>query len=103
MWTGCASEVKKDIPQAVMPVMIGTLAAGRGIGCLTSGLVSDRLLSLQGWHGEGAYGTKYAGLIIFTGIAMLLGRFGLFGRCGLRARKNYEGVEGQPEEYERLV
>lgn len=93
-WAGSATEVKKQNPDAEVAVIMGTMAAGRGIGCVMMGPVSEALLKVPRWRVEGVYGTKYGTLILFTGLASLLGRFGLFGRCGLQSKK------GSPKDVE---
>lgn len=101
-WTGCATEVKKENPDAVIAVIMGTMAAGRGIGCVISGPVSEALLELPKWHADGVYGTSFGWLILFTGVTSLLGRFGLFGKCGLRTQKGSKAdVEARSEDRER--
>ena len=94
-WAGCAREVKKQHPGAEIAVIMGTTAAGRGVGCVVMGPISEVLLNLPRWHVAGAYGTKFGTLILFTGVTSLLGRFGLFGRCGLQSKKKggEDGVE----------
>lgn len=98
-WTGCATEVKKayegdlrrkgrlaeDESAVEVALVMGAMASGRGFGCLSSGPISEALIQLTPLHGKGVWGTKYAKLIIFVGVTMLLGRFGLFGRFGMRA------------------
>ena len=86
-WTGCATEVKKENPNAAIAVIMGTMAAGRGVGCVISGPVSEALPSLPRWHVQGVYGTRFGWLIVFIGVSSLLGRFGLFGRWGLQTQK----------------
>ncbi|KAL8725901.1 MAG: hypothetical protein Q9166_007066 [cf. Caloplaca sp. 2 TL-2023] len=106
-WAGCASEVKKQNPGAEIAVIMGTMAAGRGIGCVVMGPISEVLLKLPRWHVSGVYGTKFGTLILFTGLTSLLGRFGLFGRCGLHSRKgrHEDGVQDAStgEECEPLI
>lgn len=100
-WTGCAIEVQKDSPDAAITVIMGTMAAGRGLGCVLSGPLSEYLLSLGTFEAVGAYGTRYGSLILFTGFTALLGRFGLFGRLGMRASKAEKGGRGLAGENER--
>jgi MFS family permease len=101
-WTGCATEVKKANPDAAIAVIMGTMAAGRGIGCVISGPVSEALLVLPKWHAEGVYRTKFGWLILFTGVTSLLGRFGLFGDYGLRSQEgNKLDMEARSEDSER--
>lgn len=58
------------------------LAAGRGIGAVCSGPLSEALLRDGPWKGEGAlgYGTGYGGLIVFTGITALCGGLSFVGK-----------------------
>ena len=90
-WAGCSTEVKKQNPTAEIAVIMGTLAAGRGFGCVVSGPLSEWLIGMPRWNVKGIYGTEYGPLIIFTGVSSLLGRFGLFGRCGMRAKAKEKG------------
>lgn len=100
-WTGCAIEVQKATsPDAAITVIMGTMAAGRGFGCVLSGPLSEYLLSLGTFEAAGSYGTRYGSLILFTGFTALLGRFGLFGRLGMRASKGEEGGRGLSGENE---
>lgn len=68
---------KRDEP--VVGLMYGTLLAGRGIGSVASGPISEKLLGKHG-EGFGGYGTAFGGLIIFTGVTALLGGVGYAGR-----------------------
>ena len=105
-WAGCASEVKKQNPGAEMAVIMGTMAAGRGVGCVAMGPISELLLQLPRWKVSGVYGTKFGTLILLTGLTSLLGRFGLFGRCGLRSRKEVAKEAGDADtgdEHEPLI
>jgi len=58
------------------------LAAGRGIGNIACGPVSEALVRSRAWTGEasGAYGSGYGSLIVFTGITAALGGVGVVGR-----------------------
>ena len=87
-WTGCAMEVKKRTPDSEIATMLGFMAAGRGFGCVLMGPVSEALLGLGSLHTGGAYGTRYGSLIVFTGLSVSMGRFGLFGRWGLQAEES---------------
>ena len=58
------------------PVMvISVLAAGRGLGCILSGPLSQALVSNMPWKGGAyaAYGTGYGPLILFTGATAAFG------------------------------
>lgn len=57
----------------------GLLGFGRGIGSIASGPLSEALLRrtlMAGGEGKIAYGSEYGVLIVFTGVAMLLGGTG---------------------------
>lgn len=58
----------------VDPVMAFVLlAAGRGVGNILAGPMSQALYHTMPWKGEagGAYGSGYGSLIVFTGITAL--------------------------------
>lgn len=106
-WTGCAVEVQKGLPGSDLAAILGFMAAGRGIGAVLSGPISEALLRvgpLQ--HAYGAYGTKYGALIVFTGLTSLMGRFGLFGKWGLQAgpaKGKEQHTNASSEESESLL
>ena len=102
-WTGCVAEVKKKKPEAETIVVMGAFAAGRGIGCMTSGFICDSLINLTGWHGKAACGTKYAGLIIFTSVTMLFGGIGILGRGIMTTPRPRDRVEGRHGKNESLI
>ncbi|GAP88482.1 putative major facilitator superfamily transporter protein [Rosellinia necatrix] len=63
-------------PAAMDPAMIfGWLCAGRGVGSLISGPLSDALTKSMAWkgHASAGYGSGYGTLIAYTGITALLG------------------------------
>lgn len=55
--------------------VLGFLAAGRGVGNIVSGPLSEVMIKGLPWQGEavGAYGSGYGTLIAFTGTTALLG------------------------------
>lgn len=59
------------------PTMVfGWLAAGRGIGNVVSGPLSESLVQGMPWRGDTAaygYGSGYRSLIVFTGVTALVG------------------------------
>ena len=80
-WTGVIQEVRKKGIGAEPGLLFGLLAAGRGIGSVLSGPLSEALLKHKPWAGEaGGYGTGYGGLIVFTGITATLGGVSWIGR-----------------------
>ncbi|KAI5861185.1 MFS general substrate transporter [Durotheca rogersii] len=80
-WPGIMKDVvgKAEVAgQAYLdPSMIfGWLAAGRGIGNVVSGPLSDSLIRGLPWRGDTAaygYGSGYGALIVFTGVTAFLG------------------------------
>ena len=76
IYTSFNREVKKHACLAEHSVLMGSWAAGRGIGAVVSGPVSEKLLHLRLWKGDTehafAYGTEYGVLIIFVEITAIL-------------------------------
>lgn len=70
-WSGYAPAMKQGNPSAHVDVglVLALMAAGRGVGAVISGPLSERLLEM-GWnsHASFAYGTAYGVLIVFTGV-----------------------------------
>ncbi|KFY09090.1 hypothetical protein V492_05628 [Pseudogymnoascus sp. VKM F-4246] len=62
--------------------LIGVLSAGRGIGAVAAGPLSEALLSSKPWLGKASlgYGTGYGGLIVFTGITTAVGGVSFLGK-----------------------
>ncbi|KAI1108731.1 MFS monocarboxylate transporter [Nemania sp. NC0429] len=77
-WTWCSAEVHKEAPRTEMGVLIGLFGAGRGLGSIISGPVSESLFGYPPWDAElrGAYGTGYGIIIVFTGVSAALGGLG---------------------------
>ncbi|TDZ37130.1 MFS transporter asaE [Colletotrichum spinosum] len=78
-WPGVmkvVAEHERARERGVDPGMVfGMLAAGRGIGNVISGPLSESLIRKSPWQGEAAhgYGSGYGTLIVFTGVTALLG------------------------------
>lgn len=81
-YTGVIREVQKKHPGAETGTIFGLLAAGRGIGAVCSGPISEVLLSGQPWKGMATmgYGTGYGPLILFTGVSAFCGGISFFGK-----------------------
>ncbi|KAI1169768.1 MFS monocarboxylate transporter [Nemania sp. FL0916] len=77
-WTWCSVEVHKEAPRTEMGVLIGLFGAGRGLGSIVSGPLSESLLRYPAWGRElaGAYGTGYGIIIAFAGISAVFGSLG---------------------------
>ncbi|KAL8716152.1 MAG: hypothetical protein Q9220_000057 [cf. Caloplaca sp. 1 TL-2023] len=81
-YTGIVQRVRKMDNSADSGMIFGFLAAGRGIGAVVSGPLSEALLHMQTWKGEAklGYGTGYGLLIVFTGITAAAGGASWFAR-----------------------
>lgn len=81
-WPGIMREVKR-VKESVDPTMVfACLAAGRGIGNVASGPLSETLIKGMPWKDQAsfAYGSGYGPLIAFTGVTALLGGASIVGR-----------------------
>ncbi|KAL8680463.1 MAG: hypothetical protein Q9186_003361 [Xanthomendoza sp. 1 TL-2023] len=89
-WTGYVSEIQRDAREADAGIVVAMLGAGRGLGSVSSGLISEALLGYGGWeHLPGAYGTEYGVLIVFTGVTAVVGGLGFL------TRWRFRGVGGE--------
>ncbi|KAI9811718.1 MAG: hypothetical protein M1827_005263 [Pycnora praestabilis] len=81
-WTGVIKEVRRQEPGAEIGVLFGVLAAGRGVGAVVCGPLSEALLADRPWVGKakGGYGTEFGALIVFTGCTAMLGGVSWVGR-----------------------
>ena len=81
-WSGCIKEVRKIDRRAEMGLVFGLLCAGRGIGSVVSGPLSEALLNERPWEGKAfaGYGSGYGGLIVLTGVSALLSGVSWIGR-----------------------
>lgn len=84
-WTGCLAEIQRESRDAEAGVVLGMMAATRGIGAVVSGSLSEQLLKITPGKGQlsGAYGSEYGVLILFTGITAILGGLGVVERIRL--------------------
>jgi len=82
IYSGVIKEVQRNDPFAETGSIFGLLAAGRGIGAVCSGPISEALLVHQPWKGVSGlgFGTGYGVLIVFTGLSALLGGVSFVGR-----------------------
>jgi MFS family permease len=82
-WPGCAAVMRRHEPNGNVDtgIVIGIMAAGKGVGEVASGPLSAKVLE-AGWtaHANFAYGTAYGGLIVFCGLSAILGGLASFGR-----------------------
>lgn len=81
-YTGIIKEIKRREDSADVGILIGLLSAGRGIGAVVSGPLSEVLLKSKSWQAETSlgYGSAYESLIVFTGITAAAGGVSFLGR-----------------------
>ena len=79
---GIIKLVKQRDESADVGMLIGLLSAGRGIGAVLSGPLSEALLNERPWQGKAGlgYGSGYGGLIVFTGVTAVLGSVSFLGK-----------------------
>ncbi|KAF2439405.1 hypothetical protein P171DRAFT_122139 [Karstenula rhodostoma CBS 690.94] len=63
-------------------MVVALFAAGKGIGSVVSGPLSEVLLEADGWQGKagGAFGTGYGSLVVWSGVTMFLGGISWFAK-----------------------
>ncbi|PGG99221.1 hypothetical protein AJ79_08651 [Helicocarpus griseus UAMH5409] len=81
-YAGIVKEMRKVNPGVDSGMVFGMVAAGRGIGSIICGPLSETLMRKHFWVGQAAmgYGTAYGPLIVFTGITAVLGGLGFGAR-----------------------
>lgn len=70
--------VQASCDSADANIVFGCLAAGRGVGSIVSGPLSEALIAAGGSlqeSGSLAYGSEFGSLIVFTGCTALVGGF----------------------------
>lgn len=80
-WPGIMMLVTSKTARAEPSLVYGFLCAGRGLGNIMSGPVSESLLSGNGLHAAMGYGSRFGPLIIFTGMTAFLSGLTLFARA----------------------
>lgn len=82
-WTGCAAAMRPLVPSGTIDtgIFIGLMAAGKGIGGVVSGPLSEQLLGI-GWQtgADFIYGSSYGVLVVFCGVCAALGGSACAGR-----------------------
>lgn len=83
-WPGIVAAVRATDEAASTGFVMGLLAAGRGVGSIACGPISEALIQGKwAWAEKSSamgYGTKFGTLIIFTGITALVGTLGVGAR-----------------------
>lgn len=72
--------VSKSQQTADSTMVFAVLVAGRGIGNVACGPVSEVLIKAGEVGREGVYRSEYGPLVIFTGVSAALGGVSCFGR-----------------------
>lgn len=82
-YSGCAKTLSRLEPDRAIDtgIVIAIMAAGKGVGGVVSGPLSEKLLEV-GWKSTAsfAYGTSYGVLVIFCGISAACGGTACVGR-----------------------
>lgn len=80
-WTGCACDMRRVFPNLSTGLVISLLCAGKGVGSILAGPVSEKLVSMKPWKDPGlAYGSSFGSIIVFTGVCVFLGGAGAIPR-----------------------
>jgi MFS family permease len=81
-WPGIMRSIVSKTARTEPTMVFAFLAAGRGVGNVVSGPISDILIKAPNWQGEAllGYGSKYGPLIVFTGATALMGGIAVSGR-----------------------
>ncbi|KAH7359520.1 major facilitator superfamily domain-containing protein [Pyrenochaeta sp. MPI-SDFR-AT-0127] len=75
-WSAIIRDTKEKRKGADSGMVFACLSAGKGIGNLCSGPLSEALLHAGNWNAGMAYGSGYGALITFTGVTALLSGWG---------------------------
>lgn len=81
-WSGVMRDVTQKIRTAEPGLVFSCLAAGRGLGNVVSGPLSEVLVRGEKWKGNVGmgYGTGFGPLIVFTGVTAMLAGASVLGR-----------------------
>jgi MFS family permease len=79
-YPGVMKAVSQSHRTADSTMVFAVLVAGRGIGNVACGPVSEVLIRAGEVGGTGIYGSAYGPLVIFTGVSAALGGVSCFGR-----------------------
>lgn len=74
-WPGIMRDIVEKKGSTDSTMVLACLSAGRGIGNIVSGPLSEALLQNTPWQGEAGYGygSRYGMLIVFTGVTGIIG------------------------------
>jgi hypothetical protein len=88
LFAGCYSTTYSGIMKALShsqeaadsTMVFSVLVAGRGIGNVLSGPISEALIGAGEVGSVGVYASKYGPLVVFTGVSAVLGGFSCIGK-----------------------
>ncbi|KAF7891267.1 uncharacterized protein EAF02_001592 [Botrytis sinoallii] len=81
IWAGMIREVQRADSSAGFGVLMGLFSAGRGVGSVACGPVTELLVQYGGFGSlGGGYGTEYGAVIVFTGVSAACGLIGVVAR-----------------------
>ncbi|TGO36680.1 hypothetical protein BHYA_0117g00030 [Botrytis hyacinthi] len=81
IWAGMIREVQRADNSAGFGVLMGLFSAGRGVGSVACGPVTEWLVQHGGFGSlGGGYGTEYGAVIVFTGVSAACGLIGVVAR-----------------------
>ncbi|KAF2714195.1 MFS general substrate transporter [Pleomassaria siparia CBS 279.74] len=79
-WSAIIRDTKEKKRGADSGMAFAFLSAGKGVGSIAAGPLSEMLLNVGTWKAGMAYGGDYGAVIVFTGITALLGGWGIGAR-----------------------
>lgn len=81
-YSGIIRDILETEPKLDGDLMWGVMAAGRGIGSIACGPLSDQLISLDAWKNPNAYtyGTGYGPLVVWVAITAAIGSISCIAR-----------------------
>lgn len=77
---GIIKMVKGQDQSVDVGMLLGVIRAGRGIGAVLSGPLSESLLKGTSSGGKAGYGGGYGSLIVFTGVTAAVGGASFLGK-----------------------
>jgi MFS family permease len=90
IWAGMMKDIQRVERRASMGTLMGVFAAGRGIGAVASGPLSELLLKSSFGNAKGGgYLGEYGVVIVFTGFSMLMGSLALGSGSDLRKHRGF--------------
>jgi MFS family permease len=80
IYGGMGKEMRRRHPATEQGLVFGLMAAGRGVGNVVAGPMSEVLMKSWKAPGKGAYGSQFGGLVVVTGITAAVSSLGWFAR-----------------------